>query len=172
MQDSNMDYVPADIVKMLFDQSQKASESNTLAVKEMTEAVNELAKVMALPPTKRDILDEIKQHETHCGVRVKETYTVLDKMVTEEEKKQNSRKTEQEKENINITSILNSIKTSIDTMVSKVNVMITVVLITFTLLTITYIFVNSHVNSNIKKVVEETIKENVINKGIQPNAIK
>lgn len=172
MQDSNMDYVPADIVKMLFDQSQKASESNTLAVKEMTEAVNELAKVMALPPTKRDILDEIKQHEIHCGVRVKETYTVLDKMVTEEEKKQNSRKTEQEKENINITSILNSIKTSIDTMVSKVNVMITVVLITFTLLTITYIFVNSYVNSNVKKVVEETIKENIINKGIQPNAIK
>jgi hypothetical protein len=172
MQDNNMDYVPADIVKMLFDQSQKASESNTLAVKEMTEAVNELAKVMALPPTKRDILDEIKEHEEHCGIRVKETYTILDKMVVEEEKKQNSRKLEHDKENVNVVSILNSIKTTMDTMVSKVNIMIAVVLITFTLLTITYIFVNSHVNSNIKKVVEETIKENTINKGIQPNAIK
>lgn len=172
MQDNNMDYVPADIVKMLFDQSQKASESNTLAVKEMTESVNELAKVMALPPTKRDILDEIKEHETHCGTRVKDTYTVLDKMVAEEKEKQNTRKTEEEKQNTNIVSILNGIKTSVDNMISKVNVMITVVLITFTLLTITYIFVNTYVNHNIKKVVEETIKENVINKGIQPNAIK
>lgn len=162
MQD-NMDYVPAQIVKMLFEQSQHAIESNTVAVKEMTDSVNDLAKIMALPPTKRDILDEVKNHEEKCGIRTKETYQVLDDILEDEEKKQNICKTETDKKFSSIETHIIDIKKDVGTLKSKVNTMITIVLITFSLMSVIYIFVNHAVNNNIKQTIQETVKEYIIN---------
>jgi len=151
MQENNMDYVPANIVKMLFEQSQKAIEANTIAVDKMTSAVNELTKFMALPPTKRDILDEIKEHEGNCGIRSKE-------IMEDDEKFQANRRIEDEKRYSSISNGLNTIQAKVNTVYNKVNLMITVVLIVFGLLSITYIYVNNSVNTSVKQVLETHIQ--------------
>lgn len=149
----NIDYVPANIVKMLFEQSQHAIESNTLAVKEMTNSVNELAKIIALPPSNRDILDEVKVHENQFTEKIKEV--CYDK---EEVDKEN--KTELEKyfkvTNDNITEI----KTDVGTLKSRVNTMIAVVLIVFSLLAISYLFVSSSIHSSIETHVSQAMDKN------------
>jgi len=156
-----MDYVPADIVKMLFEQSKNAIDANTTAITKMTESVNELAKVMAAPPTKRDILDEIKEHENHCGNRVKETCEKLENIVDDEEKLQANKKLEDEKRHNVITNGLGTIQGKVNAVHNRVLLMIAVVLIAFSLISITYIYVNNSVNSAVKSVLESHIeKEN------------
>lgn len=175
MQENNMDYVPANIVKMLFEQSQNAINANTAAIKEMTGSVNELTKVMAAPPTKQNIMDEIKEHESNCGDRVKETCDMIDEIVREDEEKQKTKKIEVEKQYTSITSMLDNIKTGVNSVLGRVNLMITVVVIVLGVVSIIYFFVTSSVNTSVKQVLDEHIKvENNINKngtGV-PNAIK
>lgn len=145
--DNKMDYVPADIVKMLFEQSKNAIDSNTIAIKEMTNSVNELSKILAAPPTGRDILDVIKEHEIHCSTRVKENIIDIEKIEVEDEKRFNT-----------ITTNLGTIKEKINTIQGRINLMILVVSITFTLISITYVYVNNSVNTSIKHVLEENLK--------------
>lgn len=163
-----MDYVPAEIVKILFEQSCNAIESNTKSVKEITASVNELAKIMSLPPTKRDILDEVKSHEDKCNIRTKETYQVLDNIIEDDDKKQDACKIEIERQFNNIEAIVKKICNDVDIMKSKVNTMIMIVMIAFSLMSVIYVFVNHSVNSNIKQTISETIKEYDINNNKVP----
>lgn len=146
------DYIPANIAIKLFEQSQKAIEANTQTIKEMTVAVNELTKVIALPPTNKDILEEVKEHETASTNRIKDVVLV-------DEKTENGRKETLKVFFSNLLTEINTIKTDIKSMKSKIITMITVVCVAFSLLTISWLYVNNAVNTNIKNVVKEVIKE-------------
>lgn len=158
MQDNNMDYVPANIVKMLFEQSQNAINANTVAIKEMTNAMHELSRTMVAPPTKQNILDEIREHEDSCGERVRETCQLIDEIVKEEDEKQKSKKIEVEKQFNTISLSLDSIKGLMDGLLSRVNLMITVVLIVFSIAGAVYMFVTNSVNSSVKQALDDHIK--------------
>lgn len=161
----NIDYVPAEIVKMLFDQNQKAIESNTIAIKEMTKAVTDLANFIAYPPTNKDISVQIKEHDDNLNQHIKDS-------CLEDEKK-----LKEQKDDIDTSfkEIKNSIKTmseTVDTLKSKVNTMIAIVLIAFSLATTIYVIINTVVNSNVKTTIETTMKQyNINNNGNKTHEI-
>ena len=141
--------VPADIVKLIFEQTQKSVETNTLAIKDLTLAVNDLIRAITSSPSHKDITECIKNMETKTHEFRKD---ICDKQDRENEKRYN----EQNKILYKISDMVKELKT-------KTMTMITIVLITFSLMTVSYIFVNNainhSVNKNIKAAVEESINK-------------
>lgn len=151
--------VPADIVKLIFEQTQKSIESNTVTVKDMTEAVNELARIISYPPTKQNILDEVKSHEEKSADRKKETCDILDDLFDEDDKKNCLVKMDLDKQFTSLNDSVVEIGKDVKSLKNKVLTMITVVLIAFGLISIIYIFVNNSVNSNIKQLIKTEMVE-------------
>jgi len=165
-QDKKLSSTSEHIIKILIDQLKESSSENSLQIKNLTIAINELIRTITSFPTNKEMLEEFKKHDICSAKRSKEEidaiYNTCDKNIDNlreviHEFKNNL---DGNKEVINgfednldvkiipITTCLNEIS-------NKLKTMIIIVCVAFTLMTTSYLFVKNSIESDIDKYIKK-----------------
>lgn len=168
--DNKESLVPENIVQILFDQTRQSSADNTISIKELTLAVNNLIKAVTTPPMNKDVINEIKSSEARNLDKCGEATSMLTNMDSKNEIRTSGihanlkdivtnihNDTQETTEDIE--GIINNINKGVKNLSSKVKTMIIVVCVAFSLTTISYLFVRSATNSTVKQCIEQYMKE-------------
>ena len=156
--------IPEGIVYKLFDQSNKGNEANALAIKELANAVGNLANTITTPPMNKDVLDVIGKHDNDVKDIHKTTIDVLQNHDQKEETRiggiyDNLKDGATEDDCEKIETHLTNIDAKLLTLSSRVITMIMIVLIAFSLMTVSYLFVRHGINQTVQDCVTQQLGE-------------